>query len=78
MIRLSNKSAFEQPSRTNCVRKLRFDCIEFALCQSFKLYFARATFFVLKIFVTLNSSNVKNFIASRIKVNSVYTRMCVC
>ena len=26
MIRLLNKSVFEQPSRTNCVRKPRFDC----------------------------------------------------
>ena len=26
MIWLSNKSVFEQPSRTNCVRKPRFDC----------------------------------------------------
>ena len=27
MIRFSNKSVFEQPSRTNCVRQPRFDCI---------------------------------------------------
>ena len=26
MIRFSNKSVFEQPSRTNCVQQPRFDC----------------------------------------------------
>ena len=29
MIRFSNNSVFEQFSRTNCVRKPRFDCIYF-------------------------------------------------
>ena len=29
MIPLSNKSVFEQPSRTKCVRKPRFDCTNY-------------------------------------------------
>ena len=32
MIRFSNNSVFEQLSRTNCVRKPRFDCITKKTC----------------------------------------------